>query len=262
MKSIFHDTLLPLIFAAIMGACAVSLSLLLGCESQPKAPTQDSDPEKPLALAWDGKHKDAQEWTQALVFALQNSGQDLLKASPDDIKEWCPGFAKLDQAGRLEFWAQLIAKTAQFESAFKPETSFYECSKTSNAYGASAIKDPVRGWCMAGGHPKDGGLVISRGLMQMSLASAQGYRCPVSDPAHLHDPGMNLDCAVRVLNRLVPHPREFEGAIRGHGRLAGKTDGKWRGGAAYWAVLRDSSGYAKESHDKIRTFTRGLGVCQ
>lgn len=212
-------------------------------------------------LAWHGKHADAKSWTEFLLSDLALTGKDLVASSPDDATLFCPKYKTLTAQQKIEFYAQLISKMTQYESGFKPESLMYECNKKKNPYG-SARYDSARGWCMKGGHAKDGGYVISRGLIQMSLQSAQGYKCPLTDPSELHDPKKNLNCAIRVLNRFVPSPRQYEGAVRGHNRIAGKVNGSWKGGAAYWAVLRDSSGYAKESYTAIRNYTSSLPYCK
>jgi len=232
-----------------------------GSTSAEPAPSPGVEPTG-LKLAWAGKHKDADKWTAMLMESLSTLGKDMTAANPLDAENFCPKYRSLDLSERREFYAQLISKMTQFESSYNPASFMYECNKKKNPYGSDGRWDEARGWCMKGGHTLDGGYVISRGLMQMSIESAQGYHCDIKVPQDLHDPAKNLACAVRIMNRFIPAPRQYEGAVRGHGSVAGysATQEKWLGAAAYWAVIRDRSD--SESYPSIRAYTRGLAICK
>lgn len=111
--------------------------------------------------------------------------------------------------------AQLISIMAKYESSFKPETSYAE-----------------------GGNLKG---VISRGLLQISKDSANGYGCGITDAKHLHDPKTNLECAVKILARWAAK----DGTLMGEPKL---------GCARYWSVCRKSSG----SNAKILKYMQQL----
>ncbi len=176
------------------------------------------------------------EWTEGLSDALDQHGQELLKVEKlGDASTYSFKGGSLEQ--RKQFWIMLISTMARYESSFRPEVNAYECRKASCVY-KSCRKVEGRGFCMLGGHKLDGGLVISRGLMQISLESAQGYGCDVKVPTDLNDPIKNLTCSVKILNRFVPK----DGVIG--------TDKK--GGARYWAVLRESSDSRKKIIDRLK----------
>lgn len=116
-------------------------------------------------------------------------------------------------------WARLLVEVARFESGFVPSKRYIENFKDSK-----------------------GQLIISSGLFQISLESSRGYGCKLAAQAELFDAETNIRCAVKIFARLV----------RNAGRIAGQADGKWRGGAAYWAVLRGRNDYEKKALAAIR----------
>lgn len=168
--------------------------LLIGCEQTVTSVSYKAD--------WDSQ-KDGNEWTKILSVAIDRYGQDLLSAKPSDGGTYSYQQTK-------QFWIMLISSMARFESAFKPETSYTE--KFADANG-------VR--------------VVSRGLLQISIESGKGYGCVIPKAEDLHDPKVNLECGVKILNKWVPK----DGVIG--------TNKK--GGARYWSVLRESN----SSRDKI-----------
>lgn len=264
MFSKIFAILILLVFATAMTR-KVPQAAEVPASPAPRAEEPSRTTEEPIAavkLAWDGKHPDTAKWTVYLLSELSTLGSDILHAIPEDRKLFCPKFDSLSSEQRKIFYAQLISKMAEFESNYKPETFMTECSSSPKTYGSDGKFFASRGkWCIPG-HAKDGGVAISRGLMQLSLESAQGYKCPISEPKELHDPFKNISCAVRIMNRFIPAPRQYEGKIRGHNRIAGKIDENWKGASAYWAVMRDSSGYAKESYTSIKTYVSNLSMCK
>jgi len=203
-------------------------------KSEVDDPSDEPDPEEddqqtPVAIPmnWDGKHKDHQQWTSYVYEAVSVFGKDLLASRPGDIKTFCPNYSNLEDEEKKMFWMHLISSMTQFESGFRPNTKFQE-----------SFKD------------RDGNFIISRGLLQISIGSARGYDCDLEDAQDLHSPQKNLECGVRIINRWV----------RRDGRVAGKVDGKWRGGARYWSVLRKRA--SSRSHDRIAGKTRSTSICQ
>jgi len=180
-----------------------------------------------IAMNWDGKHQDYKKWTAYVYDAVTEYGKDMLASNPDDIKMFCPNYRNLGSEEKKMFWMHLVSSMTEFESGFKPETSYRESFKDNN-----------------------GNYIISRGLLQLSIESARGYDCTLDDAEDLHSAQKNLECGVRIINRWV----------RRDGRVAGNVDGTWRGGARYWSVLRKRSG--SSSHDKIVSKTSSTSICK
>lgn len=103
--------------------------------------------------------------------------------------------------------AQLLSVIAKYESSFKPETKYNETGH------------------LAG--------VVSRGLLQISKDSANGYGCNITDSQQLHDPKVNLECGVKILARWSQ-------------RTGTMIDGTSTGGCGkYWSVCRSKNGTSK-----------------
>lgn len=221
MKS-FLIYLLPLFF---LTACL---------EDEPKIEPISEPTETAIAdfkADWSSK-----EWTKILAEAIDEHGKGLLVTSPSDASTY--GFKK-DQA--KEFYILLISSMARFESAFKPETIYRECNKSKCVYDGGCQYSSEYGYCMKSGSSVDGGIIISRGLMQLSYSSAKAYGCSFLErPEDLHDVKKNLTCSVIVLNRWVVKDQAI-GTSK-------------KGGARYWSVLRESS----SSRPKIIAKTKAL----
>jgi hypothetical protein len=157
---------------------------------------------------WDFK-QDGKAWTEVAHRAVDTVGGGLLSAVPSDIAAYCPRYASADPAARRAFWVYLLSALARYESNYDPKVTFTESFPA-----------------FEGGPP-----VVSRGLLQLSYDSALGYGCPLSTPEDLHDPRTNIECGVRVMNRLVTRD----------GLVAGQSSGKWRGASAYWSPFRDAT---------------------
>ncbi len=145
--------------------------------------------------------------------------------NPSDVHEFCPNYANLSKAQKKNFWVYLLSSMTEFESGHRPETSYQE-----------AFND-------AKGNP-----VISRGLLQLSIESANAYGCGFATAQEIHDPKKNLSCGLRILNRWVGNDQ----------RLAGRINNKWLGGARYWSVLR----YTNAPLAKIQGYTRAIDICR
>ncbi len=176
--------------------------------------------------AWEAKVSGSRDWTNHLYSELDRVGQDLLDVIPADSGTWCPNYKNLSYNDRKKYWIYVISQMTRFESSFKPETSYTEDFTDSS-----------------------GKKVISRGLLQISIESAKGYDCEVGNAQELHNPLKNLTCGVRILDRWVGRD----------GRIAGKVDAKWRGGARYWAVMREAD---KTSYKTILSTSRALKMCK
>jgi hypothetical protein len=173
--------------------------------------------EGPPVLAWGEKRAD---WTAKLISLVD--GSKLPDLPMKDIESFEPGYSVRTRAGKVLFWARLISKMSQYESSFNPLAQYKENFKDAN-----------------------GEFVISRGLLQMSIESVRGYGFKLLDETQLHDPILSLNVAVYVMEKLV----EKHGRLHGHELVGGKK--KWKGLAAYWSVMRETS----DNFLKIKTWT-------
>lgn len=190
-----------------------ALLLALAACQDPAAPlpVATSASPAPAALArtlptarWDSQPA-GREWTRLALAGIETDGQGLIATQPTDVAAYCPSYTQADSADRRAFWVGLMSALTRFESNFKPDETFTEPN----------IVD------------RQGNRVISRGLLQISQESANGYGCQITDAQQLHDPATNLSCAARIMNRLVTR----DGVI-------GSTSGPWKGMAAYWSPFR------------------------
>lgn len=198
-------------------------------------------------LAWEGNVR-AERWTQELVDSVAFS--KLPDIYPNDASSLCKEYASKPRSQRVEFWAQLISVMVKWESNLKPETILRECSKNRCIY-SSCRHHPTYGYCMKGGHSLDGGLVISRGLGQMSFQSVLGYGCEVKTPQDLHDPIKNLKCMVKMTEKLVSQDKQ----------IMGRKIGKWAGVSRYWAVTRGVNDYTRKSLPAIQRYVKSRAIC-
>lgn len=157
--------------------------LIVACSSSPKLSGLNKEP----ISNWQGydNPKQLKSFTEE---ALQKHGHDLLKTVPDDIEMYCPAYVDATRWERMQFWARFISSLSYFESNHKNQAWYQE-----------RFND-------AKGRP-----VISRGLLQISIESGNGYQCGLTNPQQLHDPKTNISCGVRILNRWVG--REGQGCI-------------------------------------------------
>ena len=178
------------------------------------------------ALDWDGKHPDSDQWTQHMLGAMDDLGEVLIDSRPQDVLSFCPNYDELNGNQKKWFWITLISVMTRYESSFKPETAFQE-----------AFND-------AQGNP-----IISRGFLQISIESGRGYDCDLPVAEVLHQPRTNLRCGVRIMRRWVDRD----------GVISRRVNGRWRGGARYWAVLRSFS--SNDLVGKIKARTVRSEVC-
>lgn len=175
---------------------------------------------------WEIKSSDNREWSEHIYRELPALGPALLSSQPSDAKIFCPNYKNLSQSERKQFWAFFISTMAKFESNFNPKASLTE-----------GFKDNT------------GRYVVSRGLLQISLESSKSYGCGFKTAAEIHHPQKNLSCGLKILN----HWMKIDG------RIASKTNMGWRGGARYWAVLRQGP---KDSYRSIVKWNNALPICK
>lgn len=202
--------------------CAVVLFLVLvaGCAPvkptpsppAPQAPQPAPAPSPPPApkpesftLSWDDSPQRA-AWSAALIEAVRSRKSDLDAGHPDDF---ISGYAQLSPDAQVKFWAEFVIAIAKYESTWNPHAHFKE-------------PPPLK--------------VESIGLLQIAYEDEKEYHFdpPLDRNAKsLEDPATNLRCGVAILAKLVSQ----DGAVVG-----GKGDHS-RGGARFWAVLRDGKSH-------------------
>ncbi|WP_102107767.1 transglycosylase SLT domain-containing protein [Oceaniglobus roseus] len=120
---------------------------------------------------WDHR-PEAEAWTRAALAALKAHGSPLVKSTPRDIAEWCPGYPKAAAPLRRAFWVGFLSTLAKYESRWRPRA--------------------------VGG----GGLWY--GLLQILPQTARHYRCRAGSGSELQAGADNLSCAIRIMARTVP----------------------------------------------------------
>jgi hypothetical protein len=236
-------TLLVSNFVWVSGVHA--LGSMLPKTPTPENPSPSPQPQPPAATAptpapvpapespssthtrplWEGRHADGAKWTDFVINKLDLRGTMLTSVVTQDMNTFCPKFSKFSNRDRKYFWAYLMSAMVRFESNFKPSVTYQENFKDS-----------------------DGDFVVSRGLLQLSYESAKGYQCEIRTPQDLHDPYVNLECGMRILDRWIGRDS----------KIAGQENGGWRGGARYWSVLRTTSG----SYTKILDYMNQYKECR
>jgi len=155
-----------------------------------------------LLLACAGATVDSMALDRWLEGSIRHERLDTLR--PLDAAAFGLGDSGEGPAG-LASWIRLARAMIRHESAFDGSTVYRE-------------RFPAR----------DGRPQVSAGLFQLSLDDTALYGCRFPDSASLHDDSLNVACGIRILTRWV----------RRDGKISGQEDGRWRGGARYWAVLR------------------------
>jgi hypothetical protein len=184
-----------LILALLFTGC-VTTDVKPDSPKVPEVVAPVEQPSKPIEsvslLAW-GDQKPS--WDVALY-------SEIAKHDWSSVKVPCKQYSKEHCVG------QLISIMAKYESSFKPEVTYKE-----------------------GFNDSKGKPVISRGLLQLSIESAnqKAYGCEIEQASDLHDPAINLRCAVRI----VAFQAKKSKTLMGEPKL---------GCAAYWSVCRKSSG--------------------
>lgn len=192
-------------------------------ELPPLEPIEQLNSEGRRPAAWDGRTPDAAKFTEITERAIDELGPQLLESVPRDIETFCPNYARLGAEERKGVWLMMVSAIAKFESNFRPSVSYRENFVNSK-----------------------GELIVSRGLLQLSSESANGFGCRIRQESDLHDPEKNLTCGVRILTRTITRD----------GIVTEKTAEHWKGGARYWSVLRK-----QRTLPAIKGATRGLASC-
>ncbi|MDH5182124.1 MAG: transglycosylase SLT domain-containing protein [Gammaproteobacteria bacterium] len=200
-----------------------SVTVLLSAALPASCASHSDEQEQNLKIiAWD-ENKNSQQLVSYTKEALLRHGRDLLTVVPKDISRYCPRYTTVSRQERLQFWSALISGLAWFESNHSSAVRYKE-----------RFAD-VRGKA-----------VISRGLLQISRESANAYGCDITEANQLHNPKVNINCGVKILNKWVGQEDQVIAQRRG-GLLVKET---WLGAAKYWSPFRDYS--------RIRSLARAL----
>lgn len=162
-------------------------------------------------------------WTDLLA-DIAAADVALADRVPDDIASFCPNYQALPPPSRRRFWVLLLSAMAHEESRCDPTVAFQESFRDAQ-----------------------GDLVVSRGLLQLSIESANGYGCGFGAPEELHDPARNLRCGVRIMVRWLDRDRV----------IGARSRRTWLGGARYWSTLRETT----PALNRIRSWTLRLEMC-
>ncbi len=192
---------------------------------------------KPQALAWESKVSGSAAWSQAIYDVIQSEEPQMLGQNvADDVETYCPKYRSLSDDQRLNFWGQLFAAVAKYESGWKPTSRMVETTM--------------------GTDPLTGRQVASEGLLQLSYQDERSYKFDCgfdwtkdkalsdTDPRKtIFDPENNLRCGIKIMARQLKNKRAI-----------GLTSG------VYWAVLKIGGKYTKIS--EISAITKTLKFCK
>lgn len=123
------------------------------------------------AMQWDHRPK-ADEWTDAVLTAVDDHGRPLLSLEPADVADYCPAYEDASEEDRQAFWGGLLSALAKYESRWR--------------------EDAV------------GGEGQWYGLLQIAPATAQNYDCRAETGGALLEGTANLSCAVRIIAETAP----------------------------------------------------------
>jgi Transglycosylase SLT domain len=182
----------------------------------PGGPSDPNQPGTAISLSWDSQTR--RPWSVTLLTSIQNALPKLALGNPNGFLN---GYDSLAADLQLKFWGELVVAVSKFESSWNPHDIFHEPPPLS---------------------------VDSVGLLQLSYQDESPYNLEPLSESHksLEDPSINLRCGVTILAALVAKDRT----------VASSLNGRYRGGAAYWSVLR-----AGHKVDQILSITRrNLGL--
>jgi hypothetical protein len=217
MKSYRSTFRLPHLFAILI------VSSLLGGSSCVTNPKKESQEVRVDYAAW-SEIEIAKDWTRTTEILINNL--KLNEETPNDVELFCPNYKTLKKEVKTEFWVGLISAMAKKESNFDPAAFYTENFKDAN-----------------------GEYVVSRGLLQLSIESAnqRRYNCNLANASALHNPEANISCAANILATWIKQDK-----------VIAKTDTGNKGGARYWSVLRRNS----RSLPTVIKFTNSMQICR
>jgi len=189
----------------------------------PPPPEAPSDPSDIIRARWETKQRDGVAWSKHVFEQIPVLAPRLLAKTPGDMAQFCPAYDELNVRDKKNFWVYLLSSMTELESNHNPAVQYVE-----------AFNDAK------------GNRVVSRGLLQISIESGNGYGCGFKTASDLHDPEKNLDCGLRILNKWVGND----------GTISGYKSPSYQGGARYWSVLRKDPNLGK-----IKSWNQALRMC-
>lgn len=212
-----------------------------GFGSNPSQPNDGYEP-PPLSssmepLAWESSVNGSSSWSNHIYKVIQEEETQMLGQNvADDVETFCPRYRSLNDDQRLNFWGQLFAGMAKYESGWKP---------TSRMVETTMDDDPVTGKQVA-----------SEGLLQLSYQDQLSYRMDCGfdwnkdrylsdkDPRKtILDPYKNLRCGIKIMARQLKNKRAIA-----------------LSSGVYWAVLKVNGKYTKIP--QISAMTKQLTFCR
>lgn len=199
-------------------------------------PPTDPAAYKPFPLEWEASVSGSSLWSNYVYAYIKSDQPQMLGPNvADDVETFCPKYRTISDDQRANFWGQLIAGMAKYESAWKPTSRMVETTM--------------------GTDPITGRQVASEGLLQLSYQDEANYRTDCgfdwsidknysdSDARKtIFNPYKNLKCGLFILARQLQNKRAIA-----------LTTG------VYWAVLRKGGTHTKVP--QIAVITKKLPFC-
>lgn len=209
-----------------------SLSTPIPSPNVPSSPTNKMEP-----LAWEKTVSGSSQWSLSIYRIIQTEEPQMLGDNvADDVETFCPKYRSLDDSKKLNFWGQLFAAVAKFESGWKPTSRMIETTM--------------------GTDPITGRQVASEGLLQLSYQDEHSYgldcgfdwnidkKYTDSDSRKtIFSPTNNLRCGIKIMARQLKNRRAIT-----------------LSSGVYWAVLKVNGRYTKIN--EIAAITKTLTFCK
>ncbi|MBC7754226.1 MAG: hypothetical protein H7Z71_08320 [Moraxellaceae bacterium] len=200
-----------------------------------KANISDFEP-----LAWETKKKSGTAWSKMIYSVIENEEDSILAdGAAEDILIFCPRYATLKPAQRLNFWGQFFVALAVPESGWDPAQTTLEPDKKFKNLD-SVTRKPVR----------------SEGLLQLSYQDEKNLRlncgfnwnrdqslAPEDSRKTIFHPYLNLRCGIKIMSRQLKNRKSI--TLKDN---------------VYWSVLRTTDN--QDKIDQIATMTKSLKMCR
>ena len=188
-------------------------------------------------LAWESSVAGSKAWSDWIYKVISEEFPQMLGQNvASDVETFCPKYRSLSDNERLNFWGQLLAGMAKFESGWKPTTYYVESTMGT---------DPVTGRQIA-----------SEGLLQLSYQDENNYKFECNFDWEKDKNYSNTDARKTILN---PYHNLRCGIMIMSRQLARKGAIAVSSGP-YWSVIKLGGTYNKIP--QIAAYTKSLPFCQ